>query len=102
MLEKIFNELTNNETVCTSKIAPYKKSLEILLNNYYNGLNEILYKTDSYGVCITILKDPMQDCYLEYIDSIGGCSSKFNEEEFEEFTENFLCYVGTMENFFNY
>lgn len=102
MLEKTFNELTNNETVCTSKIAPYKKSLEILLNDYYNGLGEILYKTDSYGVCITILEDPMQDCYLEYLNSIGGCSSKYSEEEFEEYQENFFCYVGTMENFLNY
>ena len=102
MLEKIFNELTNNETVCTSKIAPYKKSLEILLNDYYSGLDEIFYKTDSYGVCITILKDPMQDCYLEYIDSIGGCSSKYNEEEYEEYEGNYFCDVDTMENFFNY
>ena len=102
MLEKIFNELTNNETVCTSKIAPYKKSLEILLNDYYSGLDEIFYKTDSYGVCITILKDTMQDCYLEYLNSIGGCSSKYNEEEHAEYEDNYFCDVDTMENFFNY
>ena len=96
-LQTIFDKLTSNDIICYSKIEPYKKSLETLLKNYYdNRLDEVFYHSDSYGVTIEILNDPNEDCLYSY----NLLTEVYNEEEYQEFKENYFCYVSTLDRLF--
>lgn len=94
-LQYFFDQLTQGETVSVEEISPYLYSLKTLLEDYYST-TELFYKADSYGISLTILEDPCQDCYLAYLDSLSE-GEEYNEEDYQDFEANFFCYVG---NFF--
>ena len=94
-LQTIFDKLTSNEIVLASEVKPYFKSLCTLLEDYYST-SEIFYKTDSYGLTVTIHEDIQEACFNEYNEVLNE-SEQYSDEDFES---NFFCYVGVFNELF--